>query len=342
MKKVIWSIVAAVAFFAALQFWGWLRDNRLPAFYGQARVYVEDTTTVRGVIAQIKSQTGIRFERSLLSVFERKRVSTYLSKGSYLIKPEYSAVYVARMLNNSWQTPVKLRLGGSLRLKSELASKIGSQMMLDSAEVHDALNDEVFLRKFGVTPQTVFSIIIPDTYEVWWDASLTELFTRLRAEYDRFWTEERQAQAARLKLSKSQVSVLASIVNCESNHIPEYRQIAGVYVTRLRKGMKLQADPTIAFCYDFKLDRILKKHLKVKSPYNTYTHLGLPPGRICCPSPAAIDAVLQADTSEGYLYFCASPDFDGTHRFARSYSRHLANSKEFQTELNKRTSKKNG
>ena len=342
MKKIIWSIVAALALFAGLQGWGWLRDNRVPAFTGQARVFVGDTTTVEGVIAQIKQQTGIRFEKSLRKVFERKRVDEYLSKGSYLIEPSHTAVYVARMLNNKWQTPIRLTLGGSLRLKSEIASKIGRQMMLDSAEVHAALEDEVFLRKFGVTPKTVFSIIIPDTYAVWWDESLTSLFTRFTKEYDAFWTEERDKKAKALKLSRQQVAIVASIVNCESNYVPEYPQIAGVYLTRLKKGMKLQADPTIAFCYDFKLDRILNKHLKVNSPYNTYKNAGLPPGPICCPTKEAMDAVLDADMASGYLFFCASPDFNGTHRFARSYKEHQVNSKAFQRELDKRTKKKNG
>ena len=342
MKKTIWSIVAALTLFAALQAWGWLRDNRIPAFTGQARVFVVDTTSVDGVISQIKAQTGIRFEKSLRKVFERKRVAEYLCEGSYLIEPSHSAVYVARMLNNKWQTPTRLTLGGSLRLKSEIASKIGRQMMLDSAEVHAALEDEVFLRKFGVTPKTVFSLIIPDTYEIWWDESLSSLFSRFTKEYADFWTEERDKKAKELKLSRLQVSILASIVNCESNYVPEYPKIAGVYLTRLKRGMKLQADPTVAFCYDFKLDRILKKHLNVNSPYNTYRKAGLPPGPICCPSKDALDAVLNAAMSSGYVVFCASPDFDGTHRFARTYKEHQVNSKAFQRELDKRTKKKNG
>ena len=342
MKKTIWSIVAALTLFAALQAWGWLRDNRIPAFTGQARVFVVDTTSVDGVISQIKAQTRIRFEKSLRKVFERKRVAEYLCEGSYLIEPSHSAVYVARMLNNKWQTPTRLTLGGSLRLKSEIASKIGRQMMLDSAEVHAALEDEVFLRKFGVTPKTVFSLIIPDTYEIWWDESLSSLFSRFTKEYADFWTEERDRKAKELKLSRLQVSILASIVNCESNYVPEYPKIAGVYLTRLKRGMKLQADPTVAFCYDFKLDRILKKHLNVNSPYNTYRKAGLPPGPICCPSKDALDAVLNADMSSGYVFFCASPDFDGTHRFARTYKEHQVNSKAFQRELDKRTKKKNG
>ena len=342
MKKTIWSIVAALTLFAALQAWGWLRDNRIPAFTGQARVFVVDTTSVDGVISQIKAQTGIRFEKSLRKVFERKRVAEYLCEGSYLIEPSHSAVYVARMLNNKWQTPTRLTLGGSLRLKSEIASKIGRQMMLDSAEVHAALEDEVFLRKFGVTPKTVFSLIIPDTYEIWWDESLSSLFSRFTKEYADFWTEERDRKAKELKLSRLQVSILASIVNCESNYVPEYPKIAGVYLTRLKRGMKLQADPTVAFCYDFKLDRILKKHLNVNTPYNTYRKAGLPTGPICCPSKDALDAVLNADMSSGYVFFCASPDFDGTHRFARTYKEHQVNSKAFQRELDKRTKKKNG
>lgn len=339
MKKIFWTTFVAVVVFAGLQAWGWYRDNRLPGFYGEASVFVDKSTTVDDVISQISSQTTIRFEKSMRKVFERKRVAEYLAPGHYTIAAGNTYVYVARMLNNSWQTPVKLTLSGSMRLKSEIASKIGRQLQLDSAEVADALDDEVFLRKFGTTPQDVFSLIIPNTYEVWWDASLTDLFTRFQKESKAFWTAEREAKAKSLGLTRKQVSIVASIVNCESNHVPEYPKIAGVYLTRLKKNMKLQADPTVAFCYDFSVNRILKKHLQVDSPYNTYRNMGLPPGPICCPTVAALDGVLNADVASGYLFFCASPDFDGTHRFARSYKDHQVNAKSFQTALNNRTKK---
>ncbi|MBO4611121.1 MAG: endolytic transglycosylase MltG [Bacteroidales bacterium] len=340
MKKKhsgIWRILGiallAVAFFGALQAWGWLRNNRLSAFYGDAEVYVTANTTPDDVIDQIKSQTGIRWEEALREVFAQKEVAKYITPGHYKVKANHSCVYVARMLNNSWQSPIRLTIGGGLRLKSEIAASIGRQMRVDSAEVARALGDEVFLRKFGFNPTNVCSMILPDTYEIYWDASITDIFTLFKKEYEKFWNEERKAKAKALRLTPAQVSIFASIVACESNYVPEYTKLAGVYINRFRKGMRLQACPTVAYCFDFKPSRILQKHLKVDSPYNTYKHLGLPPGPICCPSKAAIDAVLNADVASGYLYFCANTAFDGTNVFSKTYSEHQKKAHAYQKAL---------
>ena len=340
MKKKhsgLWRILGiallAVAFFGALQAWGWLRNNRLPAFYGDAEVYVTAKTTPDDVIEQIKSQTGVRWEQALREVFQQKEVAKYITPGHYKIQAKHSCVYVARMLNNSWQSPIRLTIGGGLRLKSEIAASIGRQMRVDSAEVAQALNDEVFLRKFGFNPTNICSMILPDTYEIYWDATITDIFTLFKKEYDKFWNEDRKAKAKALRLTPAQVSIFASIVACESNYVPEYTKLAGVYINRFRKGMRLQACPTVAYCFDFKPSRILQKHLRVDSPYNTYKHLGLPPGPICCPSKAAIDAVLNADVASGYLYFCASTAFDGTNVFSKTYSEHQKKARAYQQAL---------
>ena len=343
-RSGLWRIVGiallAVVFFGALQAWGWLRNNRLPAFYGDAEVFVKAGTTPDDVIGQIKSQTGIRWEQALREVFRQKQVDKYITPGHYTVEENYSCVYVARMLNNSWQSPVKLVIGGGIRLKGELAAAIGRQMQVEAAEVAAALDDAVFLRKFGFTPATVYGMIIPDTYEIYWDATLTDIFTMFKKEHDKFWNDERKAKAKELKLTPAQVSILASIVACESNHVPEYTKLAGVYINRYRKGMRLQACPTVAFCFDFKPSRILQKHLKVNSPYNTYTHAGLPPGPICFPGKAAIDAVLNADTASGYLYFCASTAFDGTNVFSKTYSEHQKKAHAYQKALDALQKKK--
>lgn len=339
MKKVIKYILAAIAFFVLMQIWGYIRDSKFPNFTATSQIYVTDTTTVDGVIAQIKSSSGIRFEKSLRKVFERKRVSEFMCPGHYTIEPSYSSVYVARMLNNAWQRPVRVTLSGSLRLKSEIASKIGKKMLLDSATIHQALNDDAFLKKFGFNSQTVFALIIPDTYEIYWDASLEDLFALFKREYDKFWTSDRRAKASSLRLNPLQVSILASIVRCESNYIPEYKDLAGVYVNRLRRGMKLQACPTVAFCYDFKLTRILNQHLKVDSPYNTYTHKGLPPGPICCPTKEALDAVLDANITSGYLYFCASTTKLGQHLFSKTFKEHSRNAQTYREKVLDRNKK---
>lgn len=336
MKHWLKYGIAAVIFFCLMQVWGFVRDSKLPCVRGEAELYVTKETGPEDVIEQLKSQCGIRFETALRKVFERKRVAEFITPGYYKIDSNCSAVFLARTLNNAWQTPRKLTLAGSLRLKSEIAQKIGSQILLDSATIHKALNDKEFLKKYDLTPATVYGFIIPDTYEIYWDASLDDLFTLFKKEYDKFWTEERLAKAKARKFTPMQVSTMASIVRCESNYVPEYEKLASVYLNRYKRGMRLQACPTVAFCYDFKLNRILNKHLQVDSPYNTYTHKGLPPGPICCPTKAALDAVLNADTSNGYLYFCASVEHPGTHLFAKTYAQHSANAKAYQRALDKK------
>ena len=142
-------------------------------------------------------------------------------------------------------------------------------------------------------------------------------------------------KAADQGLTQKEVSVVASIVKAESNHEPEYPSIAGVYLNRLHQGIRLQADPTVAYCFDYKLNRVLFKHLEYDSPYNTYRNDGLPPGPICVPDKASLEAVLNPDR-HGYLFFCASPEMDGTHRFARTLSEHNRNAREFQRALDAR------
>ena len=223
------------------------------------------------------------------------------------------------MLVHGWQPPGNMTLSGTIRTKARLAQKIAAQMMADSASIAQALDSAEFLQPYGFTPENVFAMILPDTYQMYWTASVREIFDRLKKEYATFWTPERLDKAKAQKLNQMQVSVLASIVSGETLKSFEYPRIAGVYLNRYRKGMRLQADPTVAFCFNYEPDRILKMHLKVDSPYNTYKYAGLPPAPINVPPKACLEAVLSPENHK-YLYFCASPDFDGTHRFAVTYS----------------------
>ena len=157
----------------------------------------------------------------------------------------------------------------------------------------------------------------------------------MKKEYDKFWNTERTAKAKEIGLTPQQVSVLASIVCEETNYAPEMPRVAGVYMNRLKKGMKLDADPTVKYALgDPTIKRILFRHLEVDSPYNTYKNIGLPPGPITIPSIKGIEAVLEYE-NHNYLYFCASPAMDGTHRFARTLVEHNRNAKEYQAKLNK-------
>lgn len=332
---LIMAVLAVTVFFVGR----YLADNRLHNFSRTYVLYVYPGMDADVILDSLASGAGAARYGSLERCAAKERLSERACPGRYEIEPSFTSVYAVRMICNGWQSPQNLTLAGTIRSKGKLAAIIDRQMMVDSAEVADALDDAAFLEGYGFTPDNVFAMFLPDTYEMYWTASVKDIFDRFKKEYDRFWTPERISKAEIRGLSRMEVSVLASIVNGETLNAGEYPVIAGVYLNRLRRGMRLQADPTIAFCYDYTLDRILKKHLKIDSPYNTYRYTGLPPAPINVPPKACIDAVLNPDT-HGYLYFCASPEFDGTHRFASSYGEHMKNAREFQRALTVRQREK--
>ncbi|MBR1926377.1 MAG: endolytic transglycosylase MltG [Bacteroidales bacterium] len=334
-KWVLALILAALAAVVAIGAVGgrWYGDNRKPNFSGNAELFVYPGMTASMVVQSIPDSVVLRrrsLERVMSSLSDGE-----LKPGHYVIGKGKPSVYVPRMLKAGWQTPVNLTLSGTMRQKSAIARKISRQMMLDSAAVAAALEDEELLSAYGFSPVDVFSLFIPDTYQVYWTDSMKEVLDKQKAAYDAFWTADNLRLAGVQGLSPKEVSIVASIVKSESNHAPEYPSIAGVYLNRLHQGMRLQADPTVAFCFDYTLNRILYRHLEVDSPYNTYLHEGLPPGPICVPDRASLNAVLNPDR-HGYLYFCASAAMDGTHKFASSLAEHNRNAREFQRALDLR------
>lgn len=330
MKKLLLAIGVGVLVTLGILGLRYLVDNRMPNFRESREIYVRPGTTPQEVLDSLAGV--VKFRRSLQRMFSEKEVARYITPGHYIVKPEHSSVYVARMLNNGWQEPVTLVLAGTLRLKGDMARKISAQMMVDSAAVHEALCSDSLLAQYGFRSSNVFNLFIPDSYEMYWTDGVEAILARQKKAYDAFWTPERDARAKALGLSRAQVGILASIVKGETNYEPEMPQIAGVYLNRLRKGMPLQADPTVAFCFDYTLNRVLHRHLKVDSPYNTYKYKGLPPGPICVPTKACLDAVLNPDPA-GNLYFCADPALNGTHRFAVTFREHQKNALEFQKAL---------
>ena len=330
MKKVLMAVVAVLLVFACVSASVYYNDNRKENFSEDYVLYVYPGMTSQEILDTLASVT--LNDRSLARCFRKEDVAQKMKPGRYVINSSTTSIYVARMLNFGWQTPQNFTLSGTIRNKGVLAKRISMQMMVDSASVAQALDSADFLAGYGFNPENVFALFLPDTYQMYWTASVKDIFDRMKREYDAFWTPDRLSKAKAQKLSPMQVSVLASIVSGETLKPFEYPLIAGVYLNRYRKGMKLQADPTVAFCHGYTLDRILKKHLSIDSPYNTYKYAGLPPAPINVPPKACIDAVLNPD-KHGYLYFCASPQFDGTHRFAVSYREHLRNAREFQRAL---------
>ena len=330
VKKILICVAAVLAVVGSIFTIRYYIDNKKANFSQDYILLVYPDMSAQEILDTLES-VAVN-DRSLARCFKKEDVAAKVKPGRYVINKSTTSIYVARMLNFGWQTPGNLTLSGTIRDKGVLAKKISNQMMVDSASVASALDSAEFLSGYGFTPENVFALFLPDTYQMYWTASVKDIFDRMKKEYDAFWTPERVTKSEALKLTRMQVSVLASIVSGETLKSFEYPLIAGVYLNRYRKGMKLQADPTVAFCHGYTLDRILKKHLSIDSPYNTYKYAGLPPAPINVPPKACIDAVLDPD-KHGYIYFCASPEFDGTHRFAVSYNEHLKNARAFQRAL---------
>lgn len=254
--------------------------------------------------------------------------------GLYTIKPDMTNLELVRLLRSGDQTPVKITFN-NVRTKEDLAEKITANLEIDSTQFLNMIQDSVYIRKFDFDEETIMSMFIPNTYEVWWNTSPEALFDRMYREYNDFWTDARKEKANKMGLSQKEVSTLASIVQAESQKSDERPRIAGVYLNRLRLNMPLQADPTLVFALgDFSLKRVLNIHKETESPYNTYKYAGLPPGPINLPDINSLDAVLNAEDHK-YLYFCAKEDFSGYHAFATSLSQHNANARRYQAALNK-------
>lgn len=337
-SSLLWGVLAVMALCAGAAgfvFGRYYIDNRKPNFSKDYVLYVYPDMTPEQIVDSLSAGAGTVHPKSVLRAFDKVGLAENMKPGRYVVAPSSTSIYVARMIVYGWQTPQNMTLSGTMRSKGAIARKISSQMMVDSASVASALDDKAFLAEYGFTPEDVFGLILPDTYEMYWTASVKDIFDRFKKEYDAFWTPERLSKADAQGLTRKEVSVVASIVSGETLKSFEYPVIAGVYLNRYKKGMKLQADPTICFCYDYELDRVLKKHLTIDSPYNTYKYAGLPPAPINVPPKACLDAVLNPD-KHGYIYFCASPAFDGTHRFAVTYSEHMKNARAFQKELTAR------
>lgn len=336
MKKVlVWTgAVAAVL----LLVWGAVKacriwyDRKVPNFTGVRHLYIYPDMSLEEVEDDILSGGKVKKASSFRRVFREVRE---VKPGHYLLDSTCTSMYVKRMLERGWQTPVNLTLSGSIRREGDLARKIGSQMMVDSARVAAFIGSNDSLARYGVTRTHLFTLILPDTYQFLWTASVPEIMDRLVEQRNAWWTAERKGAAQKLGLTLQEVSTLASIVDGETKYVPEQPAIAAVYLNRLRTGMKLQADPTVAYCFDYQLNRVLKSHLLVDSPYNTYMYMGLPPGPISCPPKSCLEAVLHPD-SHNYIFFCADPAFNGRHRFAATYAEHLANARAFQRALTER------
>ncbi len=263
-----------------------------------------------------------------------KNLDTNLKPGMYLLEPDMTNLQLINLLRSGSQTPVNLTFSNA-RLLSDLPKKLTQNLEIDSTQMAEALLSDSTAKYYGFEPHTFISMFIPNTYQIYWTSTAKEVLDRIKYEYDQFWSDERLSKAKELDLSPIEVSILASIVDAETNRMDEAAAVAGVYINRLQKGIALQADPTLVFAIgDFTIRRILNKDKELDSPYNTYKNKGLPPGPINMPSIAAIEAVLNYE-QHSYLYFCAKEDFSGYHVFAKTLTEHNRNAHKFQRALNR-------
>ena len=254
--------------------------------------------------------------------------------GRYEIARGTSAYRLAATLRGRAQSPVNIAFN-NIRTLPQLAGTLGRQLQADSTAFAAVLLNDSIASAYGFSPQAFIGMFIPNTYEVYWTVSPEEFVARMHREYLRFWNDERLGKLARTGLSQQEVATLASIIDEETRRTDEMPDIAGVYINRLRRGMLLQADPTVKYAVgDFSLRRILYRHLATPSPYNTYRYLGLPPGPIRMPSIAAMDAVLNYRQHD-YYYFCARADFSGYHAFARTLAEHNRNARAYAAALDR-------
>ena len=285
----------------------------------------------------IKSKTNFEYIAKIRSYKQN------VKPGRFLIKKGMNAYQIITALRLN--IPVKLSFNNQERLEN-LCERLSTQIEPNKTELYNALFDSVFIVKNGFTKDNVLAMFLPNTYEIYWNISPEKFRIKMLKEYQLFWTKERLLKARSLNLTPIQIITLASIVHKESVRKSERPTIAGVYLNRLKKGILLQADPTVIYAiklsennFNKVIKRVLNKDLVLQSPYNTYQNQGLPPGPIAMPDIDAIDAVLNAKT-HNYIYFCASVEKFGYHVFAVTLSEHLQNAKKYTNWLNQQGTKR--
>jgi len=297
-------------------------------------IIIEDNTDFNDLVKKLEDDTLIN---DILSFSFLSKIMEYqenIKIGAYKVKMNMSNYDMITMLRSGNQTPISITFAYARKM-DDLAERLTKNIKLSKNEFLNYISQNID-DLYGFDENNIIGMFLPDTYEVYWDISPQKLIEKMYKEYNKFWNNERNEKLKKIGLNKKEVSVLASIVASETNKLDEADKIAGVYINRLRKNMLLQADPTLVYAAnDYSIKRVLNKHKKIKSPYNTYINKGLPPGPIRLTPKNYIEAVLNYEEHK-YLFFCAKDDFSGYHEFALTLTQHNKNARKFQRALNKR------
>ena len=325
-------LVAAIGVYEYVQFFGQKTEK-------EVMVYVYPDMTRDALVDSLAVYFGEDMAGKFETLCQFEDINPKSRRGAYKVKAGTSPFYLWRKLTRGSQSPINFTFNNKRMLKN-FAEGVGETMMISADSIYSYISNPEVYKELGFTKETFPAMFIPDTYELYWTSSAKTIVKKMHEGYEAFWNESRRKQAKALGLTPVQVSTLASIVEEETAQNAEKPIVAGLYLNRLRIGMKLQADPTVKFAVgDTQLRRILNRHLTTDSPYNTYLYAGLPPGPIRLSDKSSLLAVLNAK-KHNYLYMCAKEDFSGTHRFTASLSEHNYNARLYQAALNKRGIKK--
>lgn len=333
MKKII--TIVAVAVISVLIIYGFILISQIFSAntkFEEKEVYVHvptgaNYTDVKKILAPyIKNFDNFEM------VANKRSYPENVKSGRFLLKKDMNNIDLVRAMRSN--VPVKLAFNNQERLEN-FAGRVGSEIEADSLSLLKAIKDSTFMATNGFNEENVFAMFIPNTYEIYWNTSAEKFRDKMIKEYHKFWTAERIKEAKKQGLTPVQATILASIVHKESVKKDERPRIAGVYLNRMRLEMPLQADPTVIYAlklrdnnFDQVIKRVFYNDLVMKSPYNTYVNLGLPPGPIAMPDITAVEAVLNPEKND-YIYFCASIDRFGYHEFASTYAEHTKNAKKY-------------
>lgn len=301
----------------------------------ETKIYIKSTDNLSDVFNSLDSIcNNIEHIKTVAALKKYNRIKP----GMYILKKHTTTNQIINLLRSGQQTPVKVTFNNQNYIEN-LAGRLSHQIEADSVSILNSFKDIEFLKKVGLNNKNILNICMPYTYDCYWTITPDELRAKFLKVYHRFWNKKRMSQAQKLNLNQKEIISLAAIVHKESQHKPERKKIAGVYLNRIRIGMPLQADPTAIYAWKEKygrelvIKRTLNKHKTFVSPFNTYTNRGIPPCSIAMPDIDAIDAVLNAER-HSYLYFCASAKNIGTHNFAKNLSQHNRNANSYRRWLN--------
>lgn len=300
------------------------------------RILVNDKGEINKIVnsadSYLHSSTSFKIMLTLVNQLKT------LKPGSYRLEKGMNNFTILKIIVIGRQSPIKLTFNNQDSLE-KLAGRIASEMEFDSIALLNELHKKDYLKENGFTKETVLAVFIPNTYEIYWNTSTEKFVQKMLTEFHVFWNEDRREKAKKINLSPIEVQILASIVQKETADVTERPMVAGLYLNRLKAGWPLQADPTVVYAIklntqkDTVIKRVLKKHLLIASPYNTYQHKGLPPGLIAMPDISSIESVLNAK-NHSYFYMCASTEKIGSHLFAKTLKEHNRNAIAYQKWLN--------